>query len=580
MSQRGGKKPSKDKDLPQPSDPLPPKEPQEKESEKEKRQKSKSKSRSRSRSKSPRLSRRARRLPPELNVPQNPYALPTLNPALTDEEEEDEAADYSTASGVDLEEQLEAILAKTRDMAASRAEFDQALAKIKQATIFLKSETERAEAAANNYAATGTLASKAQTEVALQQMDAKFKQYCQRVQEAESIIMDLNLTPDQAKIMHEEVDTLYKAHTNTYILDKVDAEATFKEALKTHRPVQTQPADKLFKLPTLAVPTFTGDIREFAQFQKNFQDIIGSTALRNFQKLIHLKQALKGEAADAVASCGDDDTAYDAAWRILRGRYGDPDVLRSLLLTELSDINPMNDNMLVKEQRKNHDRVRTKFLKLMLVDPDVNQPTSPMRPMIQGKYTRAIRREIEKEKGTALTASEFLDEAEAILRRESRYAATETKKDKAAKPKLQPAAFTAAAEIPVVSIAPTQQRGGKKSDKKGGGAYRGGGGATGAASRQDKSKDLGFGGILLSDYTCPICKSKAAHYVSKCPTLAESQPEDRKKTIKLHGLCERCLRKGHAVGHEKCPFKGRECGRKLSGGAKCTIKKHHPILHF
>lgn len=591
-----------------------------------------------SRSKSPsRTSRRQLNLPPEIDVPTSPYDQPTLNPQALkqldsaaeveaaqaaeeareqQEAEEEEEGDFSTASGVDLSAALDALQpaleavvrqqgeeADTHPLpvleqvaappgvhpplvaepaqppaapAMARAQFDAALAKLKQAQIFLQTEVDRAGAAAVKYGADGLTGSKAAAEVAIKQIEAKFKVYCTRVQEAEAIIVDLNLPDDQARALYKEIEDLYKAHTDKYIKEKVAIEDEYKKASQVHHATYTTSADKLFKLPTLSIPTFGGDIRDYAKFEKNFNDIIGKTALQDFQKLIHLKQALKGEAAEAVASCGDDDTAYEAAWRILKGRYGDTDVLRSLLLTELADISSMNENQTTREQRRQHDKVRTKFLKLHLVDPAVNEPTSPLVPMIQNKYTRTIRREIEKEKGKLLTAAEFLDEAETILRRENRFAATEPKKDKQQKQRPQPAAF-AAADIPVVSVAPVQ-KGGKKSDKRGGGA---GGGATGYNDKSAaKQQSSGEKGIPLAEYTCPICKSKAAHYVSRCSTLLEQPAEERKKTVRLHNLCERCLRKGHTQGHSSCPFKNRECNKKATGGGICSSKKHHPALHF
>jgi len=199
--------------------------------------------------------------------------------------------------------------------------------------------------------------------------------------------------------------------------------------------------------------------------------------------LIHLRQALKGEASEAVSTLGDDDAAYQEAWRILRGRYGDLEVLKPLLLNELQDIPPTGDTHTVFSQRQMHDKIRSKFLKLLAIDKNIDKVDSPLLSLIQAKYARQVRREIEKEYGNRTTIMEFLDRAEAILRREGKYAATEQKRQREGPPARNPkdkmrnaSAFSATKRgekhkdsepTPIVSVA--QKKGGPKGKKKGDG---------------------------------------------------------------------------------------------------------------
>ena len=496
------------------------------------------------------------------------------------------ARSVSAPSTLSRSSVLERQLADIQDnMPATREQFDQALARINQAGIFLKTASTAAINSAQDYESFGSERTKTLAQVAIKQLEAKFINYCQHVQKAEDLLLELGLTQDASKALHDQIQNAYRAHSDEYVKSKCEADETYKRAEKQHNPATVgNVSDKLFKLPTLSIPTFGGDIKEFPKFEKNFMDIIGKTQLKDFQKLIHLKQALKGEASDAVASCGDDDSAYQVAWGILKGRYGDQAMLRPLLLNELTEIAPMRDGMTVKDQRKTHDKIRARFLKLSAIDDAVNESTSPIVHLVQAKYSRPIRREVERDRGTNLTPTQFLDAVEEIIRRESRYAATEQKKQTSDK-KIPTAAFTAANtqdarnETPVVSLAQAFKKG--KAQKKAGGGGEKKGGASGGRPANTKTKNKA--GIEppmpLSEYTCPVCKAKAAHYVSRCDKVLEQPPEERRKTVRSHGLCERCLRPGHTLGAAQCPFKNRACGKK-AGKGKCTSVKHHPALHY
>jgi len=195
---------------------------------------------------------------------------------------------------------------------------------------------------------------------------------------------------------------------------------------------------------------------------------------------------------------------------------------------------------------------------------------SPLLSLIQAKYPRQVRREIKKEYGNKSTIMQFLDRAEAILRREGKYAATEQKKQREGPPAGNPkdhrrnaSAFAASKKgqkhkdsepIPVVSVA--QRKDGSKGKKKGG--------------------EGGKPNILL-EFVCPICKVKGSHFTGRCPKLLDLPVEERKKTVKNHGLCKKCLRKVHEK-KEDCPTKTLPCKKKTSKGT-CGSFDHHFALH-
>jgi len=439
------------------------------------------------------------------------------------------------------------------------------LKRLHAAQISLKSVAQKAANAARGFGNTGDASTKAAAELALRDYTARFDAFAELVRASEELLPLTGLGDADEKMHQDTLAGAYEAESEQYVRFKTAIDKSFQQGKNKMGATEEVSPEKLFKIPTLNVPTFDGNMRNYPRFKKGFNDMIGKSKLKDSQKLIHLRHALKGEVADAVICCGDGDDAYREAWQILDGRYGDKEVLRPMLISELQDAPATTNQHPVREQRKGHDKIRSLFQKLASIDDQADKAASPLLPMIQAKYSSDIRREIERDKGSNITPTIFLDSAEAILRRELKFSATESKKSV---PKKSTASFAAtqsqqaqAPEVVAAAAAVNKKAQGKGEGQKGGGAKEG--------------KTNGKGG--KSKAFCIYCE-KPGHYVRQCFAFKRLEIEPRRKAAKEKNWCYRCLNKRHAKG-EACPRAQAPCTAKTNEGAECGSLGHHTLLH-
>ena len=89
------------------------------------------------------------------------------------------------------------------------------------------------------------------------------------------------------------------------------------------------------KLDRLALPTFKGEVREFARFMKEFEATVGVQFSDPKVKVMYLKnQCLKGGPKEVVRGLGD----YDEVIARLKERYGRPSLTVDSVLREISEL--------------------------------------------------------------------------------------------------------------------------------------------------------------------------------------------------------------------------------------------------
>ncbi|VDL66297.1 unnamed protein product [Nippostrongylus brasiliensis] len=97
--------------------------------------------------------------------------------------------------------------------------------------------------------------------------------------------------------------------------------------------------------PSLEVPAFSGDFREFATFWSVFKSLVHDDAeLSDQEKFLFLKQALKGKAATSVRSIPVIGERYHVAVNILKKEYDRSSSMADILISEIERIPRANDN--------------------------------------------------------------------------------------------------------------------------------------------------------------------------------------------------------------------------------------------
>jgi len=177
---------------------------------------------------------------------------------------------------------------------------------------------------------------------------------------------------------------------------------------------------KLFKLPAVEVPSFKGSLAEFPSFERAFQAVIGKSKLPDQYKLVHLKNALKGETTGLNAIVGTEAADYGRLWNLLHARYGNASSLRAQVMADFMGLkNKASEGP--KGLRKLHDGVVAKYNRLKEVDPAAANRKEWVMMIIQPLYPREIRRRIcEKLQEEEPDIDVFLENAELLISREMR----------------------------------------------------------------------------------------------------------------------------------------------------------------
>ncbi len=332
---------------------------------------------------------------------------------------------------------------------------------------------------------------------------------------------------------------------------------------------------KHLKVENLKCPNFGGNIEEFLLFKSSFQGIYERAQMPDHARLSHLRSHLKGEAFQAISTIGTEDEDYATAWTVLDARYGDRTILKRQLYHDLAygQGAKSNDPFMI---RKAHDFVRTKYTKLVQVEPKIAQQGEAMMPLIDRYYPSSLLREVEKDlDGKEPTVQEFFEAAEAIITRDLRIANEKTFNraplgnngagqgagggQRSNSRNFNSGGTTAGL---MAGTGPGKPTGGKPKPKNPGFKAPVGGGGQGGPNSKGNTKK------------CALCKA-VGHYVTGCPTYMKLQVQQREDKIRELNLCFRCLRDGHRG--QDCQF-ARTCSVK-EGGSACGMKTHHYTLH-
>ncbi|XP_029166202.1 uncharacterized protein LOC114939614 [Nylanderia fulva] len=97
------------------------------------------------------------------------------------------------------------------------------------------------------------------------------------------------------------------------------------ERMSTH---SGAPRESQVKLPTIKLPTFSGNIEDWKRYADTFKTLIHDSNLSGVQKHQYLVESLSGPAARIIESIEISEQNYIIAWELLRKRYEDDRAIR------------------------------------------------------------------------------------------------------------------------------------------------------------------------------------------------------------------------------------------------------------
>ena len=162
-------------------------------------------------------------------------------------------------------------------------------------------------------------------------------------------LLDLQESEEERNTMAEKIftmrSTIQTAIANGVVFLEEYREATALEATTTmEKEVEGEPkySTKTSLRPEkLKLPTFGGNVRTFAKFKKDFEKIVVPFYPEEFQQAYVMKEScLKGKAKGFVENIDD----IKDMWSRLEAKYGDKVDLVDLVISELSEVQPMKAN--------------------------------------------------------------------------------------------------------------------------------------------------------------------------------------------------------------------------------------------
>lgn len=146
-------------------------------------------------------------------------------------------------------------------------------------------------------------------------------------------ILDISKQVDQIDDIIEAIDVIYS--------EAIDSNKSNSTIFEQPRSNTHDHVPSAFRLPTIEINKFTGNIKEYQSFMQLFNAIYDSHPhLKKSEKLFYLQSLLKGEPLSLVTTFPLTDDGYDNALLALENRYNCPRTLAATLITAILDFEP------------------------------------------------------------------------------------------------------------------------------------------------------------------------------------------------------------------------------------------------
>ena len=207
-----------------------------------------------------------------------------------------------------------------------------------------------------------TLVDLVEVQESVKSLETRWSNFDQAYSELEELMLESScsdkdlddLQNDYYRNQSKYQELITKLRTTANNLGQSTSSQTQPTQASTNRPTSTLP-----KLPSIQLPTFSGDLAEYESFIDQFHAQIGSrTDLEPVTKLQYLKSQLKGRALDLIRGFNSISTNYQSALDTLKESYGDEEKIKHCLLQKIVNIEAP------KHQRGDLENFRVSMLNL------------------------------------------------------------------------------------------------------------------------------------------------------------------------------------------------------------------------
>lgn len=306
------------------------------------------------------------------------------------------------------------------------------------------------------------------------------------------------------------------------IIDKVQANPSSSQRAVTIEQSQTG-----LNLPTLNLVTFTGNYKDWINFENSFDLVINNnTQLSNQQKLHYLKSCLMGDALKSIETLPVKDENYNKAWEILVARFKN-----TRLIVQNHVMAILNAPSVLKSShtalRELYHSVTANISTLNSLSIATDQWDALLIPIVVEKLDYITRRDWEASLDTSVPKYcdfiKFLNKRCNIL--ESMNYANHSK----------------------LSLSNS---------------------STKSTLSSNKPKTMAHLATSKKQGICAYCKM-SGHNINRCEIFINLSDRERNEKAREMKLCLNCLRDNHAVANCRITTKCRICD-----------KKHSTLLHL
>lgn len=280
-----------------------------------------------------------------------------------------------------------------------------------------------------------------------------------------------------------------------------------------------------FRLPTISIPTFSGDYNAWPSFKNSFEHLVAfNRNLSNLQRLHYLKNSLAGDAKKLVQHYDIIEANYQAAWEKLTMRYNNKKLLVSGYLKSL-----LHQAGQTKESASHIRTLLDSVSDSLNGLRNVGIPTDQWDPIIIHILIEKLSNETHALwEATQMAKNELPPMSELVQFLESRCRTLEAIADKPSGHYVNPF----------------------NSNSK----------------QQSHSQRHAYSHNVSSDYTCIMCNEN--HVLRQCPSFLQMDSYERVNIARQYNACINCLGLNHST---------RACPSKMNCN-KCN-KRHHSLLH-
>ncbi|XP_063911926.1 uncharacterized protein LOC135128776 [Zophobas morio] len=280
-------------------------------------------------------------------------------------------------------------------------------------------------------------------------------------------------------------------------------------------------------LPVLNIKSFSGDYKEWLNFENSFKSVIDENkALNNRQRFQYLKSSLRDEALRTIESLVINDENYKEAWRLLANRFKNTRLIvqdHVMSILNAPSINKQSPSLL----RALVDTVVSNLTSLKSLGITVDKWDALLIPIIVEKLDYSTKREwqlsLDKDVPTYKQFIDFLEKRCLMLESLSYMSNNKTSNE------------------------------GKVYYKQN--------------NYFNKSKTVSHITTNKKQASCSMCK-KSSHLIFQCIDFLKMSIPERIAQVKRLKLCINCLRENHQVATCRTSHKCQACN-----------KKHNTLIH-